>query len=139
MTSTRIPNMTQTKFLVHQVSYAIAWGDMDALGHVNHARYFEYFQEARIEWLATLNIDLKQTSGPVVVHAACNFLKPVIYPAFISIDTYIHTPGRSSINIEHELHQDGILMAQGACKIVWVDYIKTKPIAFPTSIRALFE
>lgn len=51
--------MTQ-KNKVHQRIFSIVWGDMDALGHVNNARYFDYFQEARIEWLATLNIDLKK-------------------------------------------------------------------------------
>jgi acyl-CoA thioester hydrolase len=34
--------------LLHEKTFDIAWGDMDALNHVNHAVYFNYFQEARI-------------------------------------------------------------------------------------------
>ena len=35
--------MTEQKITVHEKTFAIAWGDMDALGHVNNARYFDYF------------------------------------------------------------------------------------------------
>ena len=28
----------------------VAWGDMDALGHVNNARYFSYFESARLAY-----------------------------------------------------------------------------------------
>ena len=45
--------MTNKKIAVHQKIFDISWGDMDALGHVNNGRYFDYFQQARIEWLCT--------------------------------------------------------------------------------------
>ena len=54
--------MKNQKIDVHSKNFNIAWGDMDALGHVNNARYFDYFQEARIEWLAGLGLDLQQTT-----------------------------------------------------------------------------
>lgn len=129
--------MTQQKILVHQKTKSIEWGDMDALGHVNNARYFEYFQEARIEWLAQLALDLTQTTGPVIVQTSCTFLKPIIYPAAITISTYLHTLGRTSILVEHDVHQDEQLMAQATCKIVWVDYQKNKAVALPLVIRDL--
>lgn len=30
----------------------VAWGDMDAFGHVNDTVYLRWFETARIEWLA---------------------------------------------------------------------------------------
>lgn len=97
---------------------------MDALGHVNNARYFDYFQEARIEWLRALHISMVENTGPVVVHVACTFLKPVIYPATVTLHSKIHSLGNSSMMMDHDLYQDEVLMAQGSCKIVWVDYKK---------------
>ena len=130
--------MTEQKITVHEKTFAIAWGDMDALGHVNNARYFDYFQEARIEWLRQLDIDLISSTGPVVVHVACTYLKPVIYPATVTLYSRIHNPGNSSMMMEHDLYQDDVLMAQGSCKIVWVDYTKNKSVPLPEVMRAFF-
>ena len=130
--------MKNQKIDVHSKNFNIAWGDMDALGHVNNARYFDYFQEARIEWLAGLGLDLQQTTGPVVMHIACTYLKPVVYPAALKITSCLHSLGRSSMIIDHDLYQEERLMAQGICKIVWVDYLQNKSSPFPDKIRQLF-
>ena len=34
----------------------IAWGDMDAFGHVNNVHYYRYMESARIRYLSGLNI-----------------------------------------------------------------------------------
>jgi len=131
--------MTDMKIEVHKKNFSIAWGDMDALGHVNNARYFDYFQEARIEWLRQLNISMTGATGPVVIHVACTFLKPVIYPATVKLTSKIHSLGNSSMIIDHELYQDEVMMAQGSCKIVWVDYTQNKSVPLPDEIRRLFK
>ncbi len=33
------------------VEWDVAWGDMDAYGHVNNVVYFRYFEQARIAYL----------------------------------------------------------------------------------------
>lgn len=129
--------MTEHK-VVHQRTFAIEWGDMDALGHVNNARYFDYFQQARIDWLHDLNLDMKQSLGPVVIHIACTFLKPVIYPATLKLVTKVHSLGRSSFMMDHDLYQEEELMAQGVSKIVWVDYHQNKSVPVPEVIRQMF-
>jgi acyl-CoA thioester hydrolase len=129
--------MTNQKISIHQKTFNIEWGDMDALGHVNNARYFDYFQEARIEWLASIGFDLQQQTGPVVMHIACTYLKPVIYPATLTMESSLHSLGRSSMMIDHDLYQHKQLIAQGTCKIVWVDYSQNKSIPFPDKIREL--
>jgi len=131
--------MTTQKIKIHQKTFAIAWGDMDALGHVNNTRYFDYFQEARIEWLATQNFNMQGGIGPVVIHIACTFLKPVIYPATLTLTSSMHTPGRSSFIVDHDLYQDDQLMAQGTSKIVWVDYQQNKSVELPAAILKHFQ
>ncbi|MFY7698322.1 MAG: acyl-CoA thioesterase [Legionella sp.] len=123
----------------YQKTFNIAWGDMDALGHVNNVRYFDYFQQARIEWLDNLQLDLDNSQGPVVVHVACTYLKSVIYPACLTIKSSIDRVGRSSITMTHELYQDQTLMAQGVSKIVWVDYQLSKSIPLPETLRQLLN
>lgn len=129
--------MTTNQIKVHQKTFSIAWGDMDALGHVNNARYFDYFQEARIEWLRELKIKMTENTGPVVIHVACTFLKPVVYPATLTLISSLHSIGNSSMIMEHDLFQGDILMAQGNCKIVWVDYNQQKSVPIPDHIRQI--
>ena len=131
--------MTDNKIAVHQKTFAIAWGDMDALGHVNNARYFDYFQEARIEWLREVNIYFTEKIGPVVIHVGCTYLKPVVYPATLTIRSCIHSLGNSSMAMDHDLYQNEILMAQGISKIVWVDYTQNKSVPLPEHIREFFR
>lgn len=130
--------MTTQSLNVHQYSFAIAWGDMDALGHVNNGRYFDYFQEARIEWLRELNIGMTGATGPVVIHVSATFLKPVIYPAVVTLRSSIHSLGNSSMVMDHDIYQNETLMTQGTSKIVWVDYQQGKSVPLPNSIRSLF-
>ncbi|KTD66279.1 acyl-CoA thioesterase [Legionella spiritensis] len=131
--------MTEKKITIHQKTFAIEWGDMDALGHVNNTRYFDYFQQARIEWLENLHLDMKQPAGPVVIHVGCTFLKPVVYPATLTIKSSAHSLGRSSFIIDYDLYQSEQLVAQGTSKIVWVDYRKNQSVPVPDTIRKLFE
>lgn len=131
--------MTDKKIAVHQKVFAIEWGDMDALGHVNNARYFDYFQQARIEWLESIKLDMQQSTGPVVIQIGCTFLKPIVYPATLTLTSALQSPGRSSLVVEHEIYQDGNLMTQGMSKIVWVDYVKQESVALPEEITRLFK
>ena len=39
----------------HRYELRVRWSDVDAYGHVNNVVYFEYFQEARISFLAELS------------------------------------------------------------------------------------
>ena len=38
------------------VEQKVAWGEMDALSHVNNAVYFRYFETARIEYFDQIEI-----------------------------------------------------------------------------------
>lgn len=124
---------------VHQKTFSIAWGDMDALGHVNNVRYFEYFQQARLEWLESLGLGMHQTVGPVVVHVACTFLKPITYPAHLNICSSILNVGNSSATLSHEIFQADTLMATGNTKAVWFDYMNKISVPLPEIIRRIFE
>lgn len=130
--------MTTDKITIHTKTFNIAWGDMDALGHVNNVRYFDYFQEARIEWLANQGLSMQENEGPVLIQIGCTFLKPVIYPATLTLISYMHSPGRSSVIVEHDLLQNNQLMAQATSKIVWINYTENKSIPLPEKIATLF-
>ncbi len=131
------------KKLVHTTRMAIRWSDMDALGHVNNAVYFRYMELARVEWLVVSGFGLDPaTEGPVIVNARCSFMKQLKYPGELEIRTYVSTPGRSSFETVYEIRradQPDILCAEGAAKVVWVDFALEKSAPMPAQLRDLIS
>ena len=117
----------------------VRWGDMDAMGHVNNTIYFRYFEQARVEWLEALGYRgvAGVSPSPVLVHADCNFLKPVTYPAVCEVTVYAGEPGRSSVTSWYELRLvgDETLYATGSGKMVWVDAATGRSTPLPDDLR----
>ncbi|MCA0403580.1 MAG: acyl-CoA thioesterase [Proteobacteria bacterium] len=124
---------------MHEKIFAIEWGDMDALGHVNNGRYFDYFQQARIDWLADMGLGLSEDKGPVVLQLTCTFIKPIVYPAKLRLVSRLHSPGRSSIVLDHAIYQGETLMTEASSKLVWIDYKLGKSIPLPKEMTDLFS
>ena len=129
---------------VHRMRMPIRWGDMDAMGHVNNTVYFRYIETARIAWLEQVGALPDPTAtGPVLINAQCSFLKQLTYPAEIEVSSYVGPPGRSSFEVSHEIRlvdgdgAAGALHAEGAAKIVWVDFKAEKSVPLQEAIRAL--
>lgn len=61
----------------------VAWGEMDALQHVNNVVYFRYFETARIDFFNQINLldDLQSTQvGPVISENSARYKRPVTFP-----------------------------------------------------------
>lgn len=127
------------KIKIYSHQRDIDWGDMDALGHVNNGTYFDYFQEARILALREMDFDLLHEAGPILLNIGCTFLKPVVYPAKITIDVSIHSPGRTSFIMDYDIYQGETKMAEGSSKIVWVNYKAGKSEPLPQLILNYFN
>ena len=127
--------------LLHQSEFAIRWGDMDAMGHVNNIMYFRYFEQVRLEWYdQVVSAPLASTSeGMVIVDNHAEYLKPIVYPAFVKAKMYGHTPGRSSFVSTYFLTVDDVLYTRGSSKIVWIDMAIGKSMPLPQLIRAQLE
>ena len=70
------------------IQIPIAWGEMDAMQHVNNIVYFRYFESARIAYFEQLDlIDyMKQTGiGPILASTQCRFKIPLTYPDTVSV------------------------------------------------------
>ena len=119
----------------------IRWGDMDAMGHVNNTIYFRYMEQARISWFEAIGARSGiKGQGPVIVNASCTFIKQLVYPGNVEIKTYVGEAGRSSLETYLELrpsYDPNKIYAEGAAKVVWVDYLKEKSVPLPETIRQL--
>ncbi|MEM7388352.1 MAG: thioesterase family protein, partial [Pseudomonadota bacterium] len=76
----------------------VAWGEMDALQHVNNVVYFRYFETARIDFFTQLGFlkDLQATGvGPVISENNARYKRPVTFPDTVHVGVKIS-------DIEHD-------------------------------------
>ena len=132
--------MEHKKKLIHVTRMPIRWGDMDAYGHVNNTVYFRYMEQARVEWIEEMGVQVRPGgTGPVIINASCTFKKPMNYPGTVEVRTFVGHPGRSSVQTHVEMLIDGELYADGAAKVVWMDTQTGKSVEIPDQVRAVLE
>lgn len=123
---------------LHTAVVPVRWIDQDALGHVNNARYFTYFENARIDWLATVVRARTPGIGPVLANTKCEYKRPITYPATLRISVYADPPRRSSLQTYYEVRVEGdedTVYAYGEALVVWVDIKRGRPVSIPEPIR----
>lgn len=124
--------------------FAMRWGDMDALGHLNNTLYFRFCEEARVRWLAANGwaVSTAAGSGPILAATSCQFRAPVVYPADIRIETFVSKIGTSSFTLSHRICRDDRpdqVAAEAEVVIVWCDYAVGKPVSLPAVLRQQLE
>ena len=123
------------------VSFPVHWAEMDAMGHVNHARYFTWFESARIALFARIGVaaDKPRDVGPILAMASCDFIRPVVFPASIVAGARILKVGRTSVTMEYAIwlaDEPERPCARGASVAVLVDYRTMEKVEVPGDVRA---
>ena len=95
------------------------WPDFDALGHLNHAVYHVYLDEARDEALRSTVGDFNAWPN-VVVHASIDYRREVALGVReIIVHTQVAEVGRSSVRFEQAIvTPDGELAAEAEAVLV---------------------
>jgi acyl-CoA thioester hydrolase len=114
----------------------VAWGDMDAFGHVNNVMYYRYIESARIEYFDCLNV-FDQDVLTVVASSQCKYLKPVFYPDVLHIGARVEEMRNSAIRMHYVLfsQQQQQIVADGEAVIVFVDKVEMKKALIPQQLR----
>ena len=74
----------------------VRWDDLDAMGHVNNAKYLTYIQETRFLW--------SPTSEMVVARAEVDYLEPIYQGGrYYDISLWVESIGNSSFNLAYEV------------------------------------
>jgi acyl-CoA thioester hydrolase len=123
------------------LDFPIHWGDLDALRHVNNARYFTWFESARIAYFGRLGAAglLTGEVGPILATASCDFLRPILFPADVRVGAKVIEIGNSSLRMEYAVERTdtpGEPCAKGTSVIVLVRYATLEKVRVPDEVRA---
>lgn len=101
------------KYLTQQF---VRWDDIDAMGHVNNAKYLVYAQEARFHWsFVQFEGQVEQPSiiEMVVARAEVDFMQPIYEGGrFVDVHLWVESIGNSSFVMIYEISDKGTLFAR---------------------------
>ncbi|MEB3754463.1 thioesterase family protein [Acinetobacter sp. MD2(2019)] len=123
--------------IIYQQS--VAWGDMDAFGHVNNVVYYRYIESARIEYLNALHL-FDEEIYSVVASSQCQYLKPLFFPDQLKIGARVVEMRNSAVRMEYLLwsEKQQLVVALAEAVIVFVDPVQLKKMPIPEKIRQQF-
>jgi acyl-CoA thioester hydrolase len=124
-----------------EARFAVHWGEMDAMGHVNNARYFTWFETARIALFERVGLAATGALevGPILAHVRCDFLAPVSFPAEVAAATRIARLGTTSLTMDYRVTQLAPAperpVARGEGVVVLIDYRTGAKVPIPADLR----
>jgi acyl-CoA thioester hydrolase len=117
----------------HRYDCRIRWSDVDAYGHVNNVKVYEYFQEARIAFLMQVN-----DGGPagrrgyVVARLDVDYRRPLVYrPEPLAVESWVTRVGRSSYDLRSCIVDGSETFADARTVIVAFDSVdqRSRPLS----------
>ncbi len=100
------------------------WRDVDALGHVNNAVYFTYFEIARTRfWEEAFGARTLGDINFILASIQCDFLSPARYGGVVEVGIRVTAVGRTSFDFAYEARaEDGRPVARARSTQVLYDH-----------------
>jgi acyl-CoA thioester hydrolase len=119
----------------------IRFRDVDALGHVNNAVYFTYFEIARSAYFAAvqgrrLSVDDFRI---VVAEASCRYRSPAFYGERLIVDVATTSLRSRSFELRYRITGDGRLVAEGRTVLVAYDHRARRTTTLTPAFRRQIE
>ncbi|HEX2167617.1 MAG TPA: acyl-CoA thioesterase [Longimicrobiales bacterium] len=125
------------------IEVPVAWGEMDAFGHVNNIVYFRYFESARIAYLDAIEFRGDESAGgagPILASTHCRFRKPLAYPATVRVGARTSDVAADRFTMEYRIvDAGGDVVAEGGGVVVAYDYVNAGKTNLPVAVRARIE
>ena len=123
------------------VEIPVAWGEMDAFGHLNHAVYFRYMETARITYFEKLDIPEflgRDPLGPILGSISCRYRAPLTYPDRVSAGVKVTRVEADRFVMSYAIfsHALGRVAAEGEGTLVCFDYSLNRKASLPEKVKS---
>ena len=106
----------------------VRFRDCDSMGHVNNAVYSTFLEEARIDVVGGL-------ADFILARVEIDFRSELRAGEEIEVRTRCSRIGTKSFELEHEIHADGRLAAQGKSVLVGYDYERGQSVPLSAGVK----
>ena len=127
-----------------EITFPVAWGQMDAFEHVNNVVYFRYFEDARITYFHKVGMLERMESfgeGPILASTQCRFRIPLTYPDQVTVGACVRDMGQDRFTMHYRVysHQHQAIAAEGTGTIVYFNYRNNKKALLPDELVAAID
>lgn len=128
----------------HSTTIQVRFADVDAMNHVNNAKYLTYIESARIGYFTeVLAKGMHGSPGFILAKATVDFMLPIALHDEIKVLTRCSRIGNKSFDLEYEIKRVNPLPAQTVAKaqtvLVGFDYQSNKTISIPDEWKKRIE
>lgn len=123
------------------IKIPVRFNDCDAMGHVNNAVYFTYFEEGKREIFRWFTPGLVLTDFQVIVASThCDYIREIHYGEEITVYTWISTISHSSFDVEHAIcDANGDWHARGRVTMIGYDYKNKQVVPLSEHIKGILR
>lgn len=123
------------------VPVRVYFQDTDAGGVVYHARYLDFFERCRMEWLRALGIEsaaLVAASGIlfIVRSLEIEYLKPARLDDALDVDVRLEALGGVQLMLRQHVRRGDDTLVSGRVQLAAVSAAGMKPARLPPDLRA---
>lgn len=123
---------------------AVIWTDIDALGHVNHARYITYFENARTSFFANNGLVITAgqqapETGPVIADLQFTFRGQVHFPATLDVTLGVSKISSRSFEMVCTIWNDDLHVASAQASFLWIHLQQGRPVRLPEKLATILE
>ena len=120
--------------------YRVYWEDTDAGGVVYHARYLQFLERARSDWLAGLGVSqtgLRRERGLIfaVTRMEIEFRKPARLEDELDVSVRVQSVGRARMDFTQQIRRGDDLLIEAAVRAACLDAERFAPARMPAEIQ----
>ncbi|MBI4716224.1 MAG: acyl-CoA thioesterase [Planctomycetes bacterium] len=119
------------------IDVRVRYAECDAMGYLHHAKYWEYFEQARTELLRRHGVryrDLEREGVLFVVYkAACTYLSPIRYDDVACVTVRVARTTRTRVDHTYDITVDGVRTTTASTTLACVGR-DGRPILMPDKL-----
>jgi acyl-CoA thioester hydrolase len=125
---------------VYEASVEIRFADIDAMGHVNNAVYFSYFEQARMAYFKdrVARIWNWNEDGVIVARNEIDYVYPVFLNDRMIIRLWVEHVGSKSFTVCYRVMVEEQLCATGKSVLVCFNHKNKATQMLPEAWRSVF-
>jgi len=127
-------------FEVFSTDIEVRFRDIDAMGHVNNAVYFTYFESGRFKFFYSKPQKKKFPGFAfILAHVSCDYIRPVTMEDRLNLRMWIREIGSKSFKFQYQLVDAADLasvVATGESVQVCFDYATNISVAISSAMKA---
>jgi len=120
------------------IGLPVQFRDIDVMGHVNNATYFQYMETARVELARSLSqiTDGFRPRSFILASARCEFKKPIRDERKITVSAWVSRIGNRSWDLDYSIYGPGrVEFAIGRTTQVAYDYTARSAIRLSGKLK----